>query len=125
MAYTEMKFRKKPSYYSRSDVEDALLGGRPLQRFLETMNFAIQRFNRGRETIVFEIRPVEGRFGRHEVTFHLAGKPEFAETGILNGDLLTIENLCRDYGSRAEFLHLLPRLSRHLIEKEYSPSMRR
>jgi hypothetical protein len=125
MTHPEMNFRTKPSYYSRSDVEDALLSDRPLQRFLETMSFAVQRHNRGKETLVFEVHPVDGCFGRHEVVFHIAGKPEFAEVGQLKGDLLTVGDLCRDYGSRAEFLHLLPRLSRHLIEKEYTPSMRR
>jgi len=125
MSDSGMIFRTKPGYYSRADVEDALRGNRPLRRFVDTMNFAVDRFNRGRETMVFDIRPVEGAFGRHEVLFYLAGKPEHAESGQLLGDLLTIEHFCRDYGTRAEFLHLLPRLSRHLIEKEYLPSLRR
>ncbi|NTF17753.1 hypothetical protein G6L37_05020 [Agrobacterium rubi] len=125
MSNSEMLFRTRPGYYSRADVEDARLSNRPLARFMETMGFAVQRFNRGRETMVFEVHPVENSFGLYDVIFHLAGKPEFAEAGILKGDLLTIEHFCRDYGSRPEFLHLLPRLSRHLIEKEYSPSFGR
>jgi hypothetical protein len=127
MSYSEMKFRTKPSYYSRAEVEASRREERPLQRFRETMAFAVERFNRGRgkENIVFEIHPVEGVFGRHDVVFYIEGRRENAEIGILRGDLLSIEDLCYNYGSRAEFLHLLPRLSRHLIEKEYSPSMRR
>lgn len=127
MSYNEMKFRTQPSFYSRADVENALLGNVAYQRFVDALDFAIQRFGRakGKEKFVYETSPVEGSPGVHEVTIYIAGRPDLAEKGVLRGDLLTIEHFCTDYGTRAEFLHLLPRLSRHLIEKEYRPSMRR
>lgn len=109
----------KNGYYSREGVADAVSGQRALARFVETFTFAVDRFNRGRETIRFEIRPTTGAWNTHEVVFWHAGSPECTESGTLKGDLLTISDLCRDYGSRAEFHHLLPRLSRHLFEKEY------
>jgi hypothetical protein len=37
------------------------------------MSFAVQRHNRGKETLVFEVHPVEGCFGRHEVVFRRSG----------------------------------------------------
>lgn len=125
MVYNEMKFRTAPGFYSRAEVERTMGGHQALARFKSTMEFALQRFNRGRETMRMEIDTIDPIRMLHEVTFYLDGRREHAEIGHLAGDLLTIEGLCYHAGSRQDFLQILPRLSRALIEKEYLPTMGR
>lgn len=126
MVYNEMKFRTTPSYYSRADVERTMGGAHLLDRFKATMGFAIERYNRAHEPIMMEVDTIDPARMKHQVVFYLHGKREYAEVGHLNGDLLTIESLCcYDAGTRQDFLQILPRLSRILIEKEYLPAMRR
>ena len=97
-----------------------MLENRPLRRFVETIDFVIARYNRGRETMSYEVRPTGDARGRHEFDFWLNGRRDLAETGSLDGDLISFDQLTMFHlGSRQDLLHAIPRLGRILIEKEY------
>jgi hypothetical protein len=112
----------RPSYYSRDEVARDRTADPHFDTFLRAINFCIERFNRGQEAMRMEVVTTDRLRSRHDVSFYLEGRPDLGIAGRLVGGLLTVEGFCRDAGTRAEFLQLLPRLSRALIEMEYDAS---
>lgn len=124
MSHAYSNFRRRPSYYSRDEVARDRSTDPHFEHFVRTMDFCIERFNRGQETMRFAVKTIDPRRSRHEVSFHLDGRPDLVIAGSLTGDLLSVEGFCYDAGTRQEFLQLLPRLSRALIEMEYDSAPR-
>lgn len=125
MSHAYSNFRTKPGFYSRSEVARERMGDPALASFNRCMGFCLERFNRGKETMVMEVVALDRVRGRFGVSFYLECRPDLIVEGRLDGDLLTVEGLCYDAGTRQDFLTLLPRISRTLMEMEYDASVPR
>lgn len=124
MSDTYSNFRTGPGFYSRQGVVRDRSIDPYFDAFRRSINFCIERFNRGQETMCLDIRTTDERRSRHEATFYLEGRPDLVIKGTVACDLLTIEGHCYDASSRQDFLQLLPRLSRELIEMEMDAAPR-
>ncbi|WP_327211205.1 hypothetical protein [Rhizobium leguminosarum] len=125
MSHAYSNFRTRPSYYSRDEVARDRTVDPHFEAFLKTINFCLERFNRGQETMRMEVVTTDRLRSRHDVSFHLEGRPDLVIAGKLVGDLLSVDGFCYDAGTRPEFFQLLPRISRALIEMEYDASVPR